>query len=240
MLRVTASTMVSFPSGLLTSFTSPSAASTVMLRSFLVKLASCLLLCLVPAAFAGEIPALLVVGDSLSAGYGIAPGRGWVALLGERLDAQGYEYAIVNASASGETTGGARARLPRALELHHPAIVVIELGGNDGLRALPIDDVERNLDAMITLVERTGARVLLVGMRIPPNYGPRYADAFAGMYRDLAARRGVPLVPFFLDGVALDPGLMQDDGIHPNEQAQSRLLDNVWPWLEPLLVPARK
>jgi acyl-CoA thioesterase I len=206
-----------------------------MLRSLFINASSCFLLFLAGVAGASEAPSILVVGDSLSAGYGIDVDRGWVALLAGRLDAQGYKYSVVNASVSGETTGGARARLSHALDLHHPAIVVLELGGNDGLRGLPIDDVTRNLEQMIGMSAAQGARVLLVGMMIPPNYGPKYADAFGGIYRSLAGRLNVPLVPFFLDGVALDPDLMQDDGLHPNERAQKRLLDNVWPRLEPLL-----
>jgi len=176
-----------------------------------------------------------VVGDSLSAAYGVPVEQGWVALLQGRLKSEGYGYRVVNASVSGETTGGALARLPRALDRHRPAVVIIELGGNDGLRGLPIDDVRRNFDSLIKLSRAAGARILLIGMRIPPNYGPTYAGSFAALYGELAREYRLPLVPFFLDGIALDDSLMQDDGFHPNAAAQPRLLALVWPRLEPLL-----
>ena len=198
-----------------------------------------LLLC--PPLFARaapvESPVILVVGDSLSAAYGIRVEQGWVALLQRRLEAQGYGHRVVNASSSGETTGGALARLPRALERHRPAVVIIELGGNDGLRGLPIADVRRNFESLIERSRASGARVLLVGMRIPPNYGPSYAGSFEKLYGELAAAHRLPLVPFFLDGIALDDSLMQDDGLHPNAAAQPKLLEMVWPKLKPLLAP---
>lgn len=195
-----------------------------------------------PAA-AGRTPApaprtILVLGDSLSAGYGVRVEQGWVALLQGRLSAQGYEYRVVNASASGETTGGALARLPRALEKQRPAIVIVELGGNDGLRGLPIEDVRANFESIVRLSRQAGAKVLLIGMRIPPNYGPAYTKSFHELYVDLAARQRLAFVPFFLDGVALDDTLMQDDGLHPNAKAQPALLDQVWPMLKPLLKKA--
>ncbi len=180
-------------------------------------------------------PAILVVGDSLSAGYGIPLERGWVAGLQRRLDAEGYEYRVVNASVSGETTSGGLERLPRALELHRPSVVIIVLGGNDGLRGLPPAELEANLEAMIRASQSAGARVLLAGMRIPTNYGPQYTERFYAVYGALAARYRTALVPFFLEGVALDDSLFQADGIHPNVAAQPVLLDNVWPALEPLL-----
>jgi acyl-CoA thioesterase-1 len=196
-----------------------------------------LLLC--PALFARaapvESPAILVLGDSLSAAYGIRVEQGWVSLLQGRLKAEGYGQRVVNASSSGETTGGALARLPRALERHRPAVVIIELGGNDGLRGLPIADVRANFESLIRLSRAAGAQVLLVGMRIPPNYGPAYAGAFEKLYADLARVHRLPLVPFFLDGIALDDSLMQDDGLHPNAAAQPKLLEMVWPRLQPLL-----
>jgi len=179
-----------------------------------------------------------VLGDSLSAGYGIRLEQGWVALLQGRLQAQGYGYRVVNASESGETTGGALALLPRALVKQQPAVVIVELGGNDGLRGLPIEEVRANLDAILRLSETSGARVLLIGMRIPPNYGPAYAGAFHDLYGRLATQHRVPLVPFFLDGVALEEGLMQEDGLHPNAAAQPKLLEQVWPMLRPLLQKA--
>lgn len=180
-------------------------------------------------------PVLLVMGDSLSAGYGIAVDATWVALLQRRLSSQGYDYQVVNASTSGETTGGARSRLPRALSLHSPAVVVLELGGNDGLRGLPVRQIRENFQAMIEQSQAAGARVVLVGMRIPPNYGAVYADRFHALYAQLAKQYDMPLIDFFLDGVAQDPALMQDDDIHPNAAAQPRLLDNLWPALRPVL-----
>jgi acyl-CoA thioesterase I len=188
----------------------------------------------VPPA-AGASPAILVLGDSLSAAYGMRLDQGWVALLQGRLRAQGYGHRVVNASTSGETTGGGLARLPRALQTHRPAIVVVELGGNDGLRGLPIAQVRRNLEAIIDQSQRAGARVLLLGMRIPPNYGGTYARQFEQVYTDLARERRVASVPFLLQDVALDETLMQPDGIHPTVRAQPKLLDAVWPRLEPLL-----
>jgi acyl-CoA thioesterase-1 len=187
------------------------------------------------AAATGNPPVILVVGDSLSAGYGVNADATWVALLEKRLAGQGYGYRVVNASVSGETTGGARVRLPRALQLHQPAIVVLELGGNDGLRGLPLRQVRDNLEAMIQQVQAAQGSPLLIGMRIPTNYGPAYADGFHALYGELAKQYDLPLVPFFLEGVALDPELMQDDEIHPSSRAQPALLDNVWPVLSPLL-----
>ena len=180
-------------------------------------------------------PVILIVGDSLSAGYGVPVDATWVALLQRRLTQQGYGYRVVNASVSGETTGGARTRLPRALELHRPAIVVLELGGNDGLRGLPLRQVRDNFEAMIAEAKRARAQVVLIGMRMPTNYGPDYTRQFHALYGELAKQHGAPVVDFFLDGVALDDGLMQDDGIHPNAAAQPRLLDNVWPALKQVI-----
>lgn len=180
-------------------------------------------------------PVILVVGDSLSAGYGVAVNATWVALLERRLTDQGYGYRVVNASVSGDTTGGALNRLPRALELHRPAIVILELGGNDGLRGLPLKQVRANFEAMISQIKAQGAKPVLIGMRMPTNYGPAYADRFHALYGELAKQYDVPHLDFFLDKVALDPELMQPDGIHPTEKAQPILLDNVWPVLEPLL-----
>lgn len=180
-------------------------------------------------------PVILVLGDSLSAGHGVAVDATWVALLQRRLTTQGYGYRVVNASISGETTGGARPRLPRALNLHKPDIVVLELGGNDGLRGLPLAQVRDNLAAMLTQAQSAGAHPVLVGMRIPPNYGPEYAEQFHAMYSELAKRFKVPVLGFFMDGVALDEKLMQPDGIHPTAQAQPLLLQNLWPVLQPLL-----
>ncbi len=181
-------------------------------------------------------PVILVFGDSLSAGYGLAHvEQGWVELLRTKLKDEGYGTPVVNASVSGETTAGGLARLPRALALHHPSIVIIELGGNDGLRALPIDQMRANLAKMIELSKASGARVLLLGMRIPPNYGPEYTAQFQHVYLDLARTENTPLVPFFMNDIALSPNLMQADGIHPNELGQPKLLVNAWSELKPLL-----
>jgi acyl-CoA thioesterase-1 len=200
---------------------------------------ACIVLCLWSSLFApaarSESPTILVLGDSLSAAYGIRLEQGWVALLQGRLKAKGYGHRVVNASASGETTGGALARLPRALERHRPAIVILELGGNDGLRGLPLSEVRGNFEALIRLSRGAGAKVLLVGMRIPPNYGPAYTRGFHELYEELARQHRLPFVPFFLDGIALDDSLMLEDGLHPNATAQPRLLDQVWPQLAPLL-----
>ena len=183
-----------------------------------------------------ETPVVLVFGDSISAGYGLARVEsGWVALLQTRLRAQEYGYQVINASVSGETTAGGVARLPRALTLHQPKIVILELGGNDGLRALPIAQMRVNLMRMVDLATASGAKVLLLGMRMPPNYGPDYTEQFRACYSDLARAKKLPLVPFLLNDIALFPKLLQADKIHPNELGQPQLLANVWPALKPLL-----
>jgi len=205
------------------------------MRSFLLLALLGLSLVLPGPAAADERPVILVLGDSLSAGYGLRPAEGWVSLLERRLDAQGYEHRVVNASVSGETTVGGLERLPRALKLHRPAVVIVELGGNDGLRGLPVAELEANLASMVEQSRKAGARVVLTGIRIPTNYGPRYTDEFFAVYARLADRYGLGLVPFFLEGVALREEMFQDDGIHPGPEAQPVLLDNVWPVLEPLL-----
>ena len=189
----------------------------------------------VPAV--AETPVILVFGDSISAGYGLARvEQGWVALLQTRLRGEDYGYQVINASVSGETTAGGLARLPRALDLHHPKIVILELGGNDGLRALPVAQMRANLARMVDLASAAGAKVLLLGIRMPPNYGPEYTEQFRACYSDLARDKKLPLVPFVLSDIAQVPNLMQADGIHPNELGQPRLLANVWPALKPLLV----
>ncbi|MFK7889006.1 MAG: arylesterase [Gammaproteobacteria bacterium] len=172
---------------------------------------------------------VLIVGDSLSAGYGIDRSEAWATHLQERFEKKAAPYRVVNASISGDTTSGGLARLKKALPKHRPALVVIELGGNDGLRGLPIRVMRKNLTGMIEASRAAGAQVALLGMRIPSNYGARYTDAFYKVYGDLARDYELPLVEFFLEGVALDPDLMQSDGIHPNASAQMRLLDNAWP-----------
>ena len=199
------------------------------------RLLALLVLIVASAAARAEAAVILVFGDSISAGYGLAPEQGWVELLKTRLKTQGYGYQVVNASVSGETTAGGLARLPRALELHHPGIVVLELGGNDGLRALPIAQMRANLAQMLDLSSAAGAKVLLLGMRMPPNYGPEYTKQFAMVFSDLAAEKKAALVPFLLTNIALSPDLLQGDDIHPNALGQPILLDNVWPALKPLL-----
>jgi acyl-CoA thioesterase-1 len=188
------------------------------------------------AAAHAAAPVILVFGDSISAGYGLARvEQGWVELLKTRLKEQGYGYEVVNASVSGETTAGGLARLPRALELHHPSIVILELGGNDGLRALPIAQMRANLTQMVKLADAAGAKVLLLGMRMPPNYGPQYTEQFAMVFSDLAREKKISLVPFLLTDIALSASLLQGDDIHPNAQGQPVLLGNVWPQLKPML-----
>lgn len=184
---------------------------------------------------ASAAPAILVLGDSVSAGYGLESQQGWVSLLQSKLTAQGYGYRVINASVSGETTTGGAARLPRALELHRPKIVIIELGGNDGLRGLPLSTSRNNLQRMIELSRDSGAKVLLLGMKIPPNYGPRYAEGFEKVFRELASRYQLAFEPFFLEKIALEPEMMQADGLHPTAKAQPIMLDTVWPALAPLL-----
>jgi acyl-CoA thioesterase-1 len=178
---------------------------------------------------------ILVFGDSLSAAHGLRPEQGWVALLDKRLRAQGYGYTVVNASISGETTSGGLQRLPRALELNKPQILILELGANDALRGLPLGNAKDNLSKMVELGKKASARVLLVGMRIPPNYGPKYTADFVKMYTDLSAQYRSPLVPFLLESVALDSSRMQEDGLHPNALGEPAVLDTLWPQLVPLL-----
>jgi len=183
---------------------------------------------------------IVVLGDSLSAGYGIKVEQGWVRLLEQRLASEGYGYRVVNASVSGETTQGGLARLPRALETHKPAIVIVELGGNDGLRGLQLAASRDNLSRIIEKARTAKAQVLLVGMMIPPNYGPRYGEDFRKMFSDLAGKYSLAFVPFLLDQIALNPELMQADGIHPNSAGQPQILKNLWPELKPLLVAPGK
>ena len=189
----------------------------------------------VAAQAASDTPVILVFGDSISAGYGIDVTHGWVQLLAQKISAEGYGFRVVNASVSGETTAGGLARLPRALQTQHPDIVLLELGGNDGLRSLPTGAAHDNLARMIELTRAAGARPVLLGMRMPPNYGERYTSAFEGIYRDLAQQQHLPWVPFLLEKVAADAALMQADGLHPTQAAQPLLLDTVWPVLLPLL-----
>ena len=180
-------------------------------------------------------PALVVLGDSLSAAYGIRPEQGWVALLQRRLSTEGYGYQVVNASVSGETTGGGLARLPRVLTAHRPAILLIELGANDGLRGLPVEEMQRNLAAIVTGAQKAGVRVVVVGMRIPPNYGPEYTSRFAAAFAAVANAFHTALVPFLLERVALDDANFQADRLHPVAAAEPSVLEAVWPVLKPLL-----
>jgi acyl-CoA thioesterase-1 len=190
------------------------------------------LMCMAQNAAAGTV---LIVGDSISAGFGLDTRKGWVALLEQRLKQEGFDDKVVNASISGDTSAGGLARLPAALAAHKPDVVVIELGGNDGLRGQPPTQLKQNLASMIQQSQDSGAKVLLLGMQIPPNYGKRYVDAFAKVFGDVAEEKKVPLVPFFLEGVGGHPELMQADGLHPAVAAQDKLLENVWPTLKPLL-----
>lgn len=178
---------------------------------------------------------ILVVGDSLSAAYNMETRDAWPSLLQARLEQDGYRWQVFNSSITGDTTQGGLSRLPRLLERQRPAIVVLELGGNDGLRGLPPDVTRANLAAMIEMSQAQGACVILAGIRIPPNYGAQYISAFEGIFTELSERYGTGLVPFFMDGVALEAGMMQADGIHPSVEAQPVLLDNLWPVLEPML-----
>ena len=190
------------------------------------------LMCMAQNAAAGTI---LIVGDSISAGFGLDTRLGWVSLLEQRLEREGHDDRVVNASISGDTSAGGQARLPALLTEHKPDVVIVELGGNDGLRGQPPAQLQQNLAAMIDAAKTAGAKVLLLGMQLPPNYGPRYTEAFAGVYTQLADEKQIALVPFFLEGVGGHPELMQADGLHPAAAAQKRLLDNVWPVLKPLL-----
>lgn len=183
-------------------------------------------------ALAGTV---LVVGDSISAALGLDTRQGWVSLLQNRLQEGGFTHQVVNASISGDTSSGGLTRLPALLSQHRPQLVIIELGGNDGLRGQPPAQLQQNLARMVDASTAAGAKVLLLGMRLPPNYGQRYTQAFAQVFSDVAADKQVPLVPFLLEGVGGVPGMMQADGIHPAVAAQPRLLENVWPTLEPLL-----
>jgi acyl-CoA thioesterase-1 len=178
---------------------------------------------------------ILVFGDSLSAAFGIRPEQGWVALLETRLKTQGYGYEVINASVSGETSSGGLERLPRALQLHQPGTVILELGANDGLRGLPLSATRDNLVHMVQMAQAGGAQVLLVGLQIPPNYGPRYSGEFARVFPEVAKQYHLPLVPFLLEGVALDATRMQEDGMHPNARGEPPVLDTVWRYLKPLL-----
>jgi acyl-CoA thioesterase-1 len=201
-----------------------------------VALAALLVLvALAKAAAEPTGPVVLVVGDSISAAYGLAPGAGWVDLLSARLAAERYPNRVVNASITGDTTAGGRARLPTLLARYKPAIVVLELGGNDGLRGGDLNATRDNLAAMVDEVQHAGAKPLIVGMKLPPNYGGAYVRKFDALYEDVAKAHKAPFVPFFFEGFGEKSELFQPDGIHPTAAAQPLLLDNVWPQLRPLL-----
>jgi len=200
-----------------------------LMRKFSLLVFTWLLFWAVPSVY-GQT--LLVVGDSISAAYGLEMERGWVALLQQRLTERGLSYQVVNASISGDTSAGGRNRLPALLKQHQPSLVVIELGGNDGLRGLPLANLQDNLRAMVQLAKQQEAQVILLGMRIPPNYGARYTEGFYQVFQHVAELESVLVVDFFLEGVGGVPGMVQADGIHPTEQAQAILLDNAWRILE--------
>jgi acyl-CoA thioesterase-1 len=187
-------------------------------------------------ASAGESATILVLGDSISAAYNMEISQSWPSLMQNRLDQHGYAYRVFNSSISGDTTRGGLSRLPRLLEKQQPAIVLIELGGNDGLRGLPVEETRKNLSAMIEQSQAVGARVILAEMRIPPNYGQTYTEKFRATYTLLTEKYEIILLPFLLADVALEPGMMQPDGIHPSIEAQPVLLDKIWPLLEPELL----
>lgn len=199
-----------------------------------------LLLLAASAAAGAGTPTVLVFGDSLSSGYGINVDQSWTALLQARLANQGYEHRVVNASISGETTEGGAARIDEVLARFDPDLVVLELGGNDGLRGFPPERIEANLRTVIEKSNASGAGVVLLGIRIPPNYGPRYTRAFENVYRELAAELDVPWIEFFMEGVAMNGELMQEDGIHPNAKAQGILLENAWPVIREALGAANE
>jgi acyl-CoA thioesterase-1 len=188
-----------------------------------------------PSANAAAKPVIVVLGDSLSAEYGLPRDTGWVALMRRRLADQRLDYSVANASISGDTTSGGRARLPVLLERLKPSVVVVELGANDALRGVPLSTTEDNLRTIIEQAQQQHAKVVLIGMYVPPNYGPDYSQKFHGLYGDLSKQLHVPLVPFLLAGIENKPDMFQADQIHPTQQAQPLLLDNVWPALQPLL-----
>ena len=208
--------------------------SAIRIRCLLVALTSLTML-LGARASADSAYTLMVFGDSLSAAYGIEESQGWVELLARKLDDEGYPYQVINGSVSGETTTGGLSRLPAMLDSYQPDLVILELGGNDGLRGLPLKAIRENLVAMVELSREAGAEVMLTGIQIPPNYGPRYTAPFYQQYADIAAELKLPLVPFLIDGIPQQPELMQNDGIHPRAEAQGMILENVWPVLAPLL-----
>lgn len=204
-----------------------------MYKSYLFGSKSLLLISLSMLPMFVSAKTILILGDSISAGYGIDPKQGWVQLLQKRLDQQyPKQHKVVNASVSGETTSGALARLPKLLQTYKPEVIVIELGGNDGLRGQPPQMIQKNLSQLIQLSQKQKAKVILFGMKIPPNYGTAYSKAFENSYKTVSQKYQVKLLPFFLDGVAGQKQLMQNDLIHPNTQAQSKLLNLAYPYIK--------
>jgi acyl-CoA thioesterase-1 len=193
------------------------------------KLSTILMLLMASAASAAGTPTILIFGDSLSAGFGLDVDQSWGALLQQRLEQQGYEHRVVNASISGETTEGGVTQIASAIDAFSPGLIILELGGNDGLRGFPPARIKNNLMAIATRARDSGAEVVLLGIRIPTNYGARYTEAFEAVYEEVANELGIRWIEFFMEGVALNDELLQEDRIHPNEQAQPILLDNAWP-----------
>lgn len=193
---------------------------------------------MLPLSLTANTPVVLVLGDSLSAGYGLDADTGWVSLLAARIDEMGFAHRVVNASVSGDTTAGGLTRLPALLRRHRPEVLVIELGANDGLRGFGFDTIRENLAEIIRQARASGSRVLLTAVRLPPNYGKAYTKGFQAVFEEVSATEGVPLVPALLEGVSEYRSLMQPDGLHPTAEAQALILENVWPALEPLLNPA--
>jgi acyl-CoA thioesterase-1 len=231
-LKLISDNMVKLPSGLLTTLVTFSAAKTATVLDELFDMRNFVtffVLLLSAGANGADYPAVIVFGDSLSAGYGIDVDQSWPTLLQSRLTSLGYEHRVVNASISGETTEGGVTRIGSALENFNPDLVILELGGNDGLRGFPPERMRENLRKIIESSKAAGAAVVLLGIRIPTNYGPRYTKSFENVYRELAQELDVPWIEFFMEGIALNSDLMQDDGIHPNAIAQPMLLDNAWP-----------
>ena len=207
------------------------------MRYLTLRLLTTFLLCLVWAnsSRGDEEKTVLVFGDSLSASYGIKEEQGWVNLLSKKLRQAQSPYSVINASVSGETSSGGLSRLPAVLAEFQPSVVILELGGNDGLRGLPLTTLQVNLEEMVSLSQQAGAEVLLAGIQIPPNYGPRYTEPFYALFGEIAETEELPFVPFLIDGIPQQPELMQNDGIHPRAEAQHMILDNVWPVLAPML-----
>jgi acyl-CoA thioesterase-1 len=201
----------------------------VMLKRVLVVFCLCLPLC------AGAAPLIMVFGDSLSSAYGLPQEAGWVSLLKKRLQQEQLDYQVINTSVTGETTRGGLSRIAQSLATHHPAIVILELGGNDGLRGQPVEATRYNLEGIIKACQLHGAKVLLIGMRLPPNYGTAYTQKFQSIYPELAKRYTLPLMPYMLEGFGHDPAMFQPDRIHPAAAAQPIILDNIWKTLKPLL-----